>query len=369
MLSGAQKPWLLFLLTSVLACSVPDGSPDTATAHGAEPTAARTDSTTPQPTAEQVSQYIRCIFQDSDGDLWFGTTTDGVVRYDGSSLTYFNATNGFGSDWVNAMVQDAQGDLWFATRDGVVRFDGNRFTRYTTKDGLPSDHVWCLLLDRSGTLWAGTYEGISLFDPSPAPGTDGRAFASSPVHIPAADLSAHPYYQDPKKINAMVQDRSGMIWIATNGGGVYRCDPSMSPGTAGLPYRNISESHGLCSDFVQTLLVDRSGDIWFGTLLGGLCKLDGEDFSPAMDAELKGDHIGMLYQEPNGKLWIGVSATGLCSYAGTDLSCFDAHHGEGIRVVFCMLEDDAGRLWVGTGAGLYRYEGERFVNVTKEDLQ
>lgn len=347
MLSGAQKPWLLFLLTSVLACSVPDGSPDTATAHGAEPTAARTDSTTPQPTAEQVSQYIRCIFQDSDGDLWFGTTTDGVVRHDGSSLTYFNATNGFGSDWVNAMVQDAQGDLWFATRDGVVRFNGNGFTRYTTKNGLPSDRVWCLLLDRSGMLWAGTYEGLARFA--------GRTF--SPFPIPAADLSSHPYYEDPKKINALVQDRNDLIWIATNGGGVYRY--------AGNSIVHLSEEQGLCSDFVQTMLVDREGLLWFGTRFGGLCTYRPSKFT-SVDSTTQEQNV--LYQQSDGTLWTVNMYVGLCKRGGGSKTCYTEHDGTGIRVPMCLLEDNQGRLWIGTGAGLYRYEAERFVNVTKADL-
>lgn len=357
MLCGAQKPWLLFLLTSVLACSVPDGSPDTATAHGAEPTAARTDSTTPQRTAEQVSQYIRCIFQDSDGDLWFGTTTDGVVRYDGSSLTYFNATNGFGSDWVNKIAQDAQGDLWFATRDGVVRFDGNQFTRYTTKDGLPSDHCWSLLVDRDGYLWAGTYGGVARYDPIAALGSSGHRF--TPFGIPAADLSKHPYEGDPQLVSAMLQDRAGDIWFATKGG-AFRYDGSRLKRFAG--------PEGLCSDFVNTIHQQRDGRLLFGTRFGGLCALNGKALEPVLHAELHGDNVGMLHEDRSGTLWVGLSAVGLCSRSGAGLKCYNADDGEGIRVVFCMLDDDAGRLWMGTGAGLYRYEGERFVNVTKEDL-
>ena len=37
-----------------------------------------------------VSQYIRSIFQDSKGNLWFGTLGEGVVRYDVKTLTYFS---------------------------------------------------------------------------------------------------------------------------------------------------------------------------------------------------------------------------------------------------------------------------------------
>ncbi len=42
-----------------------------------------------------VSQYIRSIFQDSKGNLWFGTLGEGVVRYDVKTLTYFSNPDGF----------------------------------------------------------------------------------------------------------------------------------------------------------------------------------------------------------------------------------------------------------------------------------
>jgi ligand-binding sensor domain-containing protein len=326
------------LCISLWACEQPGLSPNEEGAPQRRQVAQRaaTDSTA------QISQYIRCIFQDRDGNLWFGTTTDGVVRYDGSSLNYFNAANGFGSDWVNAIQQDAQGDLWFATRDGVVRFDGSRFERYTTANGLASDHVWSLLVDNEGTVWAGTYAGVSRFDPSTPLRTGGRGFNA--FHIPPADLSAHPYYQDPALVTSIVQDHAGHIWFATKGG-AYRYSPEH--------FTRFAEPEGLCSDFVNTIHSLQNGRMLFGTVFGG-----------------------MLYEDRSGALWIGVSATGLCRYAGTDLTCFDAQDGEGIRVVFCMLEDDEGRLWVGTGVGLYRYDpsaargtgGGSFINVTKKEL-
>jgi ligand-binding sensor domain-containing protein len=241
----------LLALACVFACAGPDKAPTTGTGAQIDPPEVATSDS-----AEQISDYIRCILQDRDGNLWFGTTTDGVCRYDGRSLTYFNAAEQLGSDWVNAIVEDARGDLWFATRDGLVQYDGDRFTRYTTKDGLVDDHLWCLMLDRSGILWCGTWQGVSRFD--------GRAFTTLP--IPAADLSKYPYYQDPKKINAIVQDDDDNIWIATNGGGAYRYD--------GSKLTNYSEKQGLCSAFIGSMLVDRDGRLWFGTRFGGLCACD-----------------------------------------------------------------------------------------------
>lgn len=334
---------LLLLVGLVTACSVPEQRSTATSTHSVAPASTWSDS------ADQVSTYIRCIFQDRDGNLWFGTTTDGVVRYDGASLTHFNAANGFGSDWVNAIAQDIAGHLWFATRDGAVRYDGATFFRYTTTDGLASNHIWSMLVDRDGGLWFGTYEGASRLQA-------GR-FSAFP--IPAADLSKHPYYEDPKLINAIVQDRAGDIWFATKGG-AYRY--------SGNRLTRFSGTDGLCSDFVNALLQERDGRILLGTRSSGLCAFNGTSLDTLISAPLRSSNVGMLHQQPDGTLWIGLSATGLCRYDGSTLSRYDAADGEGLRVVLCMLEDDRGRLWVGTGAGLYRYEAGRFTNVTKAEL-
>ena len=53
-----------------------------------------------------VSQYIRSIFQDSKGNLWFGTIAEGVVRYNNKTLTYFSNADGFYSNSVFAINED-----------------------------------------------------------------------------------------------------------------------------------------------------------------------------------------------------------------------------------------------------------------------
>ena len=67
-----------------------------------------------------VSQYIRSIFQDSKGNLWFGTIGEGVVRYDERTLTYFSYPDGFNNSTVYAINEDKNGNLWFGTASGAV---------------------------------------------------------------------------------------------------------------------------------------------------------------------------------------------------------------------------------------------------------
>jgi ligand-binding sensor domain-containing protein len=327
----------------------------------------------PPAATEQISQYIRRIFQDRDGNMWFGTTTDGVARYDGRSLNYFTPANGFGSDWVSGMAQDAQGDIWFTTRDGVSRYNpsamrtagSTQFTNYTEKDGLVIGQVWSLLLDKSGEFWFGGDEGVSRFD--------GKQFTAFP--IPAADLSRFPYYRNPKQISCIVQDKTGNIWFGSNGGGVYKFD--------GKTLINVSEVDGLCNNFVTTIMEDLQGKLWFGTRYGGLCMYDpsvergpgSKPFTVIDPKDLNGDEIWTLYQASNGIIWIAVARRGLCSYDPSralaadrkHVTCYNEKDGTGIRVVQSILEDANGQLWFGTSGGVYKFNGAQFTNWTKKE--
>ena len=58
----------------------------------------------------QISQYIRRMFQDKAGNIWFGTNDEGVCRYDGHSLKYFSTAEGLaGSAVIDRMSGEADG--------------------------------------------------------------------------------------------------------------------------------------------------------------------------------------------------------------------------------------------------------------------
>ncbi len=86
--------------------------------------------------AQQISEYVREVFQDRDGNFWFGTNGDGVCRYDGKSLTYLSVEEGFGGRAVRGILQDNDGVMWFATNGGVSRYEAGIFTNYTVANGL-----------------------------------------------------------------------------------------------------------------------------------------------------------------------------------------------------------------------------------------
>ena len=68
------------------------------------------------------NNFVRCIYQDKNGFMWFGTY-DGLNRYDGYEFKIFR--NSFKNNqalinnWINAISEDAKGNLWIGTRQGA----------------------------------------------------------------------------------------------------------------------------------------------------------------------------------------------------------------------------------------------------------
>ncbi len=127
-----------------------------------------------------LSQFIRRIFQDSQGTMWMGTNGDGVIRYNGTSVDYFSIDEGFNGEAVRAILEDKNGKIWFGTNRGITSYDLTTytttgkpsFTNYTEAQGLKESNVWSMLLDAEGTLWIGALNGVNSYD-----GTTFKPFA------------------------------------------------------------------------------------------------------------------------------------------------------------------------------------------------
>ena len=105
------------------------------------------------------SAYALCI--GPDGALWAGSTS-GICRYD-TATDRFTREREVG-DWILDIQSDSGGNLWFGTsRNGVLRRspDGSWQTFDFSGDGLPSNYVNCLHSTPHG-IYVGTQKGIAL---------------------------------------------------------------------------------------------------------------------------------------------------------------------------------------------------------------
>jgi len=276
---------------------------------------------------------------------------------------------------VQCGMQDKAGNLWFGTTEnGLYKYDGKLFIRFFVADGLNSNNVYCMLEDKDGKIWIGTDAGLCLYDPSATLRTGGKTFVEIQLPLPKKlPPNKDPYYS-PHWVYSIMQAKSGKLWFVTRGG-VYIYD--------GKSFRlfEIDEApNGSLSGYnnMERILEDNAGNIWFGgRTTEGVYRYDGKSITNLKLQELfqegpkpkAHNWAWPQLQDKNGDIWFS-NWGGAYRYDGTSFTSFTKSDGL-VGGVTRIIEDKKGNLWFGgdAGAGLSRYDGKSFTRfTTKEGL-
>lgn len=296
---------------------------------------------------EYISEFVRRIFEDSKGNLWMGTNGDGVARYDGKSLTYYNRDNGFCGNAVRGIVEDKAGIIWFATENGLCSYNGTSFINFTEKDGLPDRNLWSVYLDTNGLLWMASLQGACTYD--------GKKF--TPFVLPESAYDNNRGVSSKKIVHSITQDHAGTMWLGT-GNGAYTYD--------GKTLNNISVKDGLPSNSVNDILEDTDHNLWFATHYEGVSRYDGKTFTNYMkNGTLQGTEVWSLFKDASGAIWFPVEHHGVYRYNGTSFKNYTQKDGLDSNAIQDIYQDKKGTIWAGGHTGLYRFENERFTAVSR----
>ena len=230
---------------------------------------------------------IWSICEDKKGNIWFGTSAQGVSVFDGKKFTNYHFKQGLHGVHVSCLLADKKGNIWIAHENGVDKYDGKTFTFYGKETGISELGVSAIFEDNLGQIWFGSADKIVKYN-------DGKFTAIKK----AGGFS---------KIRNIISDKFGYIWLSTDIGIIVY---------TGSTFKCITEKEGLSSNTVYYIQPDEAGDLWMGTN-NGIDKLDLGIFVNQKEIVLKhyGKEEGFIgvecnqnsfYKDMDGELWIGT---------------------------------------------------------------
>ena len=309
---------------------------------------------------------VSALFQDQDGVLWVGLDGGGLNRFDPARQNFARfthdpdaagnlAASSLPDSTVTALSEDAQGRLWVGTYNGLALLDERtgRFQTYrhdpTDPHSLSDDAVLTLFTDLSGVLWVGLLDsGLNRYDPLTGVFTHYQPTPNDPTAFPSV------------AVYAITQDRSGVLWFGAFGGGLVKYSWTREKFTR---YGVIpGDSASLSDNGVWTFFEDRDGALWIGTVSGGLNRRDPQtgDFQSYMShsghsGNLVSNFVMSILEDSQGRFWVGTMGGGLHRFDRAT-GHFHPYTKEG--VIYDIHEDRRGVLWICTDEGLGRYEPE-----------
>jgi signal transduction histidine kinase/ligand-binding sensor domain-containing protein/CheY-like chemotaxis protein/HPt (histidine-containing phosphotransfer) domain-containing protein len=275
---------------------------------------------------EFAHAYVRAISEGAGDRMWVGTE-NGLFKVDSGHVSAFSPANGLADNRIRAVLEDHDGNVWVGTKSGLERLVANHFepVKFAAND---QESATALLADSDGTLWIGSDSG-ALYRRT-AERTDQVA--------PSGRLGTG--------VKALTRDREGSLWIATREGGLVRWRDGVMDALV---------TDKFAGEDLYAVLEDEEGSLWIGSYGSGLLRLrDGKFVSAGPPEGLQGDSPWSITPRKAGGVWVGADG-GVSSYSDGRFQHIAGPRGHENVPARTVLEDEAQNLWVGTdGAGVYR---------------
>lgn len=262
---------------------------------------------------------------------------------------HLTTADGLSQSTVWGIIQDKKGFIWMATSDGLNRYDGYSFKVFRhepeQKNSLPISNIAAIYADRNSTVWVGPRNnGLCRLR------EDGQTFE----HLPLKTKEE----PNGKVSISCFAERNNRLWIGTSEQGLFYYDYATQKVNRWEDSR-IGKS-------VTSLLVDERGLLWMGTNEGSLLSFVPETGTISVyslpfteSASARHRQINVISKDGQGRFWVGTNGLGLFQF---DLRQKIFFHElvkpgvyETVNIIFDVLDDKAGNLWVLTDYGAWFY--------------
>jgi len=272
-----------------------------------------------------VEGNIHIIKAGKNGIMLVGSENNGLIVFDGNYMNGRRIPLGKDTNYeVTAIDYDPAGNAWiFVQGIGLCRYDHNKITVINQQIRMAN----YLTFDKSGVLWLGTDQGLFKY----------------------ANTYSGNYLSENTKIVNLCVDKQGMLWVASDGHGIFLLD-----GNTAIPYNK-----QLSSNSVYSIYEDREGRKWIGTLRGGVNIIEPRQDLFEKHAFNNGGVVNnfiLSFCEGSGKnIWIGTDGGGL-KYWNRETNTTKDYHATSGNFITGIMKDSRDDIWVATWfGGINRY--------------
>lgn len=124
-------------------------------------------------------EKVTAIYLDSENKFWIGTSQGGLNLMDriNETFTLLKSIDGIklrdentdlvSGDFIKSIYEDSKRNLWIGTTNGLYSYNKelNLISKFDISDGLPNNVVYGILEDNRHNLWLSTNFGISMYNP------------------------------------------------------------------------------------------------------------------------------------------------------------------------------------------------------------
>jgi len=317
-------------------------------------------SSKPDDPAGLSSNDISMLLVDNTGVLWAGSTQYGIDKLNPVTSIFQNYPitvrdgTAFTPGDTNNITVTADGACWFTNDQGIFKWKPGAGAPEEVYRKKKSDNgLDAILVSRDGKVYFCNGNGLQIYDPVKR--TDQ---SYSYQKNDTASISAN-------RIDVMLEDHTGLIWIGTVRHGLCSFDP-LTRRFRRYPYivndATLKSGDKLDDGIIDGIYEDRAGTLWIATLSGGLNRFDrktGKFKSYLFDGPLNVHSVTHLFEDKQGRFWVGTFALGLYVFdrkTGHYIRHFTEDNGLLINTVNGISQDKEGFLLISSVRGLTRID-------------
>lgn len=321
---------------------------------------------------------IHSLLEDDAGNIWVGTNGNGLYKHTPHQKRFSGQKGAqrFATHSLRAICQTKDGSVWLGpTNQQLLRgnletgvwkpiiLDESRWAREYTDE---FDQVYSMKEGPDGSLWAGTGKGLFRLHSFQKKEPEWEFFSI---------YDEESFYPNVLDIHI---DPEGQIWLLTHFEfGIFDIASGKFTGTSFLEATGSNKEMG--HNFLR--IHQQNDSIFWLAHPGGLLKYEvaSRSFSlftndPENPKSISHPNVKCIVPDPRAPdkyLWLGTGGGGLNRFEiSTGVSIhYKKKNGLPDNVVYGVLEDDAGHLWMSTNQGLSRFniQSGEFKNFRSND--